>query len=82
MRALAWRAYQQPLNAGSTAQVPEDHWDRWLPATWPLTRRIGSAGPHWLPAFRDEEPVGAVAAPVDDTGDVLVHIVEQEEVMA
>src|SRR4051812_23348616 len=35
-----------------------------------------------LAAFRDEETVGTIAAAVDDAGDVLVHIVEEEEVVA
>jgi hypothetical protein len=35
-----------------------------------------------LTAFRDEETVGAIAAAIDDAGDVLVHVVEEEEVVA
>src|SRR5215207_4120697 len=35
-----------------------------------------------LAAFGNEEAVSAIAAAVDDAGDVLVHVVEEEEVVA
>src|SRR5215212_9964191 len=82
MRTPEFRAYQQPLNVRCTAQVPVEYWDNWPPDTRPRKRQGGPAAVGGLTAFRDEETVGTIAAAVDDTGDVLVHIVEEEEVVA
>jgi hypothetical protein len=35
-----------------------------------------------LGAFGDEETIGAIAAAIDDAGDVLIHVVEEKEVVA
>ena len=43
--------------------------------------QIGSTGVTGLAAFRNEKTVSAVAATVDDARNVLVHIVEEEEIV-
>ena len=47
--------------------------------------RISESGPtrvRRLGTFGDEQTVGAIAAAVDDAGDVLIHVVEEKEVVA